>query len=194
MGLWVYRSCNNSAALIWTLVWGNWGCTTAPCPSCNWILKWYFSWECTNTCDSSVGPSCSGCIPWSRGPVRFLIDSDTSFSALNWNGIDKLGISRDDESLFKRLRNPLGVLGSDRNVAQLTHRIHVSSGFQVGSKSQGLLLKNDKRLPIDIGNIAILDALAKYNVVGILGIDALMICLFVRLDLKTDKMELLLFE
>ena len=37
-------------------------------------------------------------------------------------------------------------------------------------------MKNDKRLAIDIGNIAILDALASYNVVGILGIDALMRC------------------
>mmetsp|Transcript_15412 Transcript_15412/g.37959 ORF Transcript_15412/g.37959 Transcript_15412/m.37959 type:complete len:423 (+) Transcript_15412:154-1422(+) len=129
-----------------------------------------------------------------RGPVKMLIDSGASFSALNWNGIDKLGISRDDESFLKRLSTPMGAMGSDSNVAQLTHRIHVSSVLHVGTKTRGLSLKNDKRLPVDIGNIAILDALASYNVVGILGIDALMRCSCVRLQLETEKMELLLFE
>ncbi|CAJ1940599.1 unnamed protein product [Cylindrotheca closterium] len=129
-----------------------------------------------------------------RGPVKMLIDSGASFSALNWNGIDKLGISRDDESFLKRLGSPMCAMGSDSNVAQLTHRIHVSSVLQVGNKSRGLSLKHDKRLPIDIGNIAILDALASYNVVGILGIDALMKCSCVRLQLETEKMQLLLFE
>lgn len=129
-----------------------------------------------------------------RGPVKMLIDSGASFSALNWNGIDKLGISRDDESFVKRLSNPMGAMGSDSNVAQLTHRIHVSSVLQVGSKTRGLSLKNDKRLSIDIGNIEILDALASHNVVGILGIDALMRCSCVRLHLESEKMELFLFE
>lgn len=129
-----------------------------------------------------------------RGPVKMLIDSGASFSALNWNGIDKLGISRDDESFLKRLSNPMGAMGSDSNVAQLTHRIHVSSVLQVGSKTRGLSLKNDKRLSIDIGNIGILDALASHNVVGILGIDALMRCSCVRLHLDNEEMELFLFE
>ena len=69
-----------------------------------------------------------------RGPVKMLVDSCASFSALNWNGIDKLGISRDDESFLKRLSNPMGAMGSDSNVAQLTHRIHLSTVLKVGSK------------------------------------------------------------
>jgi len=129
-----------------------------------------------------------------RGPVKMLIDSGASNTFLNWNGIDKLGISRDNDSFLKRLSNPMGAMGSDNNVARLTHRIHVSSTLQIGSNAQGLSLKNKKRLSIDIGNIAILDSLEPYGVCGILGIDALMRCSCVRLVLETGKRELLIFE
>jgi predicted aspartyl protease len=129
-----------------------------------------------------------------RGPVKMLVDSGATNTFLNWNGIDKLGISRDNNSVLKRLDNPMGAMGSDNNVAMLTHRIHVSSTLQLGSKTNGLSLKNEKRLQIDIGDIAILDSLQPYGVCGVLGIDALMRCSCVRMTFGTSKQEVLLFE
>jgi predicted aspartyl protease len=129
-----------------------------------------------------------------RGPVKMLVDSGAANTFLSWYGIDKLGISRDNNSVLKRLDNPMGAMGSDNNVAMLTHRIHVSSTLQLGSKTNGLSLKNEKRLHIDIGDIAILDSLQPYGVCGILGIDALMRCSCVRMTFGTSQQEVLLFE
>eukprot|EP00980_Cylindrotheca_fusiformis_P021604 scaffold8454_cov136-Cylindrotheca_fusiformis.AAC.5 len=109
-----------------------------------------------------------------RGPVKMLVDSGAANTFLNWNGIDKLGISRNDSSFLKRLDSPMGAMGSDNNVTRLTHRLHVSSTLQVGDKVNGLSLANERRLSIDIGDIPILDSLQPYGVCGILGIDALM--------------------
>jgi predicted aspartyl protease len=128
-----------------------------------------------------------------RGPVKMLVDSGAANTFLNWKGIGKLGISRDSNSV-KRLDNPMGAMGSDNNVAMLTHRIHVSSTLQLGSKTDGLSLKNEKRLHIDIGDIAILDSLQPYGVCGILGIDALMRCSCVRMTFGPSRQEVLLFE
>jgi hypothetical protein len=108
------------------------------------------------------------CFLGGRGPVKLLVDSGAANTFLNWKGIENLGISRDNNSVLKRLDNPMGAMGSDNTVARLTHRIHVSSSLQIGSKTtgDGLSLKNAKRLHIDIGDIAILDVLQPYGVVG----------------------------
>ena len=129
-----------------------------------------------------------------RGPVKMLVDSGAANTFLSWYGLQCLGISRDDKSFLKPLNNPMGAMGSDNTVARLTHRIHVSSSLQLGKNTEGLSLKNEKRLNIDIGDIAILENLKSYNVGGILGIDALMRCSSVRLILEPSRQELLILD
>ena len=69
---------------------------------------------------------------------------------------------------------------------RLTHRIGVSRTLNLGRKSSsssnpGISLQ-DARLPIDIGQIPILDSIQGAG--GILGVDALMRCAIVRLSFK----------
>ena len=129
-----------------------------------------------------------------RGPVKMLVDSGAANTFLSWNGLQSLGISRDNKSFLKRLDNPMGAMGSDNTVASLTHRIHVSGSLQLERDTDGLSLKDEKRLNIDIGDIAILNSLAAYNVGGILGIDVLMRCSSVRLSFGSSQKEIFLFE
>ena len=92
----------------------------------------------------------------------------------------------------------MGAMGSDNAVMQFTHRLHVSSqiNFENGrsnnSNSQllpGLSLQGDdrRRLPIDIGNIPILDALQSQGVGGILGVDVMMRCAAVQMTFRGPK-------
>ena len=129
----------------------------------------------------------------SRGPVKMLVDSGAACSFLNWNGVEQLGIARNDNSFLQRLPNPTAAMGSDNVAMQLTHRIYVSSVLKIGTGT-GLSLKDSKRLGIDIGNIAIIDSLRDQNVGGILGIDALMRCSSVRLIFHGAKKKIILFE
>lgn len=131
----------------------------------------------------------------SRGPVKMLVDTGAANTFLSWKGVADLGLSRDSSDFVQRLNNPMGAMGSDNVVMQLTHRIYVNSKLCIGntpsssSSSQkaslpGLSLEGQKRLAIDIGDIAILEQLKSQGIGGILGIDALMRCSRVRLRLQ----------
>jgi predicted aspartyl protease len=122
-----------------------------------------------------------------RGPVKMLVDSGAASSFLNWKGLADLGLERSSPSI-KPIQGSMGAMGSDNMAIQLTHRIGVSSTLNLGRKSSsssssypGISLQ-DARLPIDIGQIPILDSVQGAG--GILGVDALMRCAIVRLSFK----------
>jgi predicted aspartyl protease len=122
-----------------------------------------------------------------RGPVKMLVDSGAASSFLNWKGLADLGLERTSPSI-KPIQGSMGAMGSDNMAIQLTHRIGVSSTLNLGRKSSsssssypGISLQ-DARLPIDIGQIPILDSVQGAG--GILGVDALMRCAIVRLSFK----------
>ena len=120
-----------------------------------------------------------------RGPVKMLVDSGASDTFLNWRGVEgDLGLPRDSKFLAK-IPGPMGAIGSDAIAMELTHRINISSNLNFGQRLKpGLSLKDNRRLSVDIGNIAILDNLAGDNVGGILGIDAFMRCDSVRMTFQ----------
>ena len=129
----------------------------------------------------------------SRGPVKMIVDSGAASSFLNWNGVEQLGIPRDDSSFLERISSPTAAMGSDNVAMVLTHRLYISSAIKFAD-GPGLSLKDAKRLGIDIGDIAILDSLTSQNVGGILGIDALMRCSSVRLELGGPNKEIIVYD
>lgn len=132
-----------------------------------------------------------------RGPVEMLVDTGASSTLLSWKGVASLGLSRNDRNVVQPLISRMGAIGSDNVALELTHRIYVSSIIHVGTRHAypGIDLKcRALRLPIDIGNIPILEQLPGANVGGILGIDVLMQCDLVRIiRLPNSKLQLLLF-
>ena len=120
-----------------------------------------------------------------RGPVKMLVDSGASDTFLNWKGVEEdLGLPRDSKFLAK-LPSPMGAVGSDAVAMELTHRINISSNLNFGQRLKpGLSLQDNRRLGVDIGNIAILDNLRGDGVGGILGIDAFMRCDTVRMTFQ----------
>jgi Aspartyl protease len=134
-----------------------------------------------------------------RGPVSLLLDSGAAHTLLSWKGVNDLGLSRQSPAVVPLdPRMMMGAMGSDNAVMQFTHRLHVSSqiNFENGrsnnSNSQllpGLSLQGDdrRRLPIDIGNIPILDALQSQGVGGILGVDVMMRCAVVQMTFRGPK-------
>ena len=132
-----------------------------------------------------------------RGPVSMLVDTGAASTFLNWYGIENgLKIDRNNNSFLERISN-WGAMGSDNVSMQLTHRINVSSTLNLSDNQQlpGISLKdNNKRLSIDIGDIAILDSLRGQNVGGILGIDVFMRCSGVRMYFQGQKKEILLLD
>jgi predicted aspartyl protease len=120
-----------------------------------------------------------------RGPVKMLVDSGAASSFLNWKGLADLGLERSSPAIAP-IQGSMGAMGSDNMAIRLTHRIGVSSTLNLGRKSSsssypGISLQ-DARLPIDIGQIPILDSIQGAG--GILGVDALMRCAIVRLSFK----------
>jgi len=120
-----------------------------------------------------------------RGPVKMLVDTGASDSFMNWKGVEEgLGIGRDSKFLAS-LPSPMGAVGSDAIAMELTHRINISSNLNFGQRLKpGLSLADQRRLSVDIGNIAILDSLRDDGVGGILGIDAFMKCDSVRMTFQ----------
>lgn len=118
-----------------------------------------------------------------RGPVTMLVDSGAANTFLNWKGVEALGLSR-DSPLVRPTPTPTGALGSDNVAMELTHRIMVQQNVNLGrpttTQSSGLTLASGNEINVDIGNIAVLDALASDNCAGILGIDVLMQCKLAR--------------
>jgi predicted aspartyl protease len=115
-----------------------------------------------------------------RGPVKMLVDSGAASSFLNWKGVADLGLDRKSPAIAPI--SSMGAMGSDNMAIQLTHRIGVSSTLNLGRSSYPGLSLKDARLPIDIGQIPVLDSVQGAG--GILGIDALMRCATVRLTFK----------
>ena len=129
-----------------------------------------------------------------RGPVKMLVDSGASNTFLNWKGVSDLSLSRDSKFL-NRLPNPMGAVGSDAVAMALTHRINISSNLNLGKTSYpGLPLKDTRRLKIDIGDIAILEAIKGDGVGGILGIDSFMRCDSVRMTFQGSPIIQLLLS
>ena len=137
-----------------------------------------------------------------RGPVKMIVDTGGSNTFLSWKGVSDLGLSRSSPALA-RIPNPMGAMGTTAQVFALTHRIHVSSQLQLGRttsnssndrSTEGLSLAGDKRLPIDIGDIPILQMMASQGVGGILGLDVFSRCKAIRLTLKGTQRELLLLQ
>jgi hypothetical protein len=116
-----------------------------------------------------------------RGPVKMLVDSGAASTFLNWKGVSDLSLSR-DSPLVESLSSPMGAMGSDNVAMELTHRLTVRQNLNLGKRPScsGLPLSGDG-IAIDIGDIAVLDALSSDNVGGILGIDVLMQCAVVRM-------------
>jgi hypothetical protein len=109
-----------------------------------------------------------------RGPVQMLVDTGASCTLLNWKGVADLGLSQTSKQI-SRIAIPTGAMGSENVAIQLTHRLHVSSTFQMGdTKLNGIPVSPETRMPIDIGQIPVIDNIP--GVGGILGIDALMRC------------------
>ena len=131
----------------------------------------------------------------SRGPVTLLVDSGASSTFLNWVGVQELGLDRNNKSHLMPIPN-MGAMGSDNIAMQLTHRLHVSSTMKFEGQSlySGLSLAKERRLPIDIGDIGILDQMRSHKVGGILGIDALMRCASVRMSFGGPKREIIMFD
>jgi predicted aspartyl protease len=129
-----------------------------------------------------------------RGPVKMLVDSGAASSFLNWKGVTDLGLERSSAAIVP-IEGSMGAMGSDNMAIRLTHRIGVSSSLNLGRGSRssssssypGLPLQ-DARLPIDIGQIPILDSVQGAG--GILGIDALMRCATVRFSFKGSRPRL----
>lgn len=120
-----------------------------------------------------------------RGPIKMLVDSGAASSFLNWKGVADLGLERSSPAIVP-IQGSMGAMGSDNMAIQLTHRIGVSSTLNLGrspssSSYPGISLQ-DARLPIDIGQIPILDRV--HGAGGILGVDALMRSAIVRFSFK----------
>lgn len=128
-----------------------------------------------------------------RGPVHMLVDTGASNTFLNWKGVSSLGLERDSKFL-NRLPSSMGAMGSDAVAMQLTHRINISSNLNLGSATggaQGMALNDERRLSVDIGDIAILQPFT--SVGGILGIDTMMKCNVVRFSFGANpRMQMLL--
>jgi len=123
-------------------------------------------------------------------PVKMLVDTGAMATFLTWKGLEDtgLGLSR-SSPIVKELTQPMGAMGSDNVAMSLTHRIELDVDAPIvfgknnrqqrntnTNTSQGLSIVNknggSKPLPIDIGNIGILEnQLASDKVVGILGMD-----------------------
>jgi hypothetical protein len=115
------------------------------------------------------------------GPVKMLVDSGAASTFLNWKGVSDLSLSR-ESPLVERLTSPMGAMGSDNIAMALTHRLTVRQNLNLGVRSSfgGLAISGDGT-KIDVGDIAVLDAMSANNVGGILGIDVLMRCSVVRM-------------
>jgi hypothetical protein len=115
-----------------------------------------------------------------------LVDSGAASSFLNWKGVADLGLERSSPAIVP-IQGSMGAMGSDNMAIRLTHQIGVSSTLNLGrpsssSSSYAGISLQDARLPIDIGQIPILDSVQGAG--GILGIDALMRCATVRFSFK----------
>jgi hypothetical protein len=129
-----------------------------------------------------------------RGPVKMLVDSGAASTFLNWKGVSDLSLSR--ESLpMERLTSPMGAMGSDNIAMALTHRLTVRQNLNLGVRSSysGLAISGDG-IKIDVGDIAVLDAMSANNVGGILGIDVLMRCSVVRIIFNGPVPRITLFN
>lgn len=111
-------------------------------------------------------------------PVKMLVDTGATSSFLSWKGLNSMGLDRSSPEVSE-LRESMGAMGSDNVAMSLTHRIELDAhqpirfGRRRGSGDHNGLLTRST-IPIDIGNIAILDTqLAADNVAGILGMDVL---------------------
>ena len=128
-----------------------------------------------------------------RGPVQMLVDTGAASTFLSWKGVRDLGLSQSDSNIIRPIPNPMGALGSDNIAIRLTHRLHVSSSIHLGKTTDvgpGLVLSKETRLPIDIGNIPVLDSLEPLGVGGILGMDVMRLCSAIRVTLKgTPELE-----
>lgn len=117
-----------------------------------------------------------------RGPVQMLVDTGASCTLLNWKGVADLGLSPTSKQI-SRIAIPTGAMGSENVAIQLTHRLHVSSTFQMGdTQLNGIPLSPETRMPIDIGQIPVIDNIP--GVGGILGIDALMRCRTLQISIR----------
>ena len=127
-----------------------------------------------------------------------LVDSGAASTFLNWKGVTEgLGLQRNSKALTKQ-PSPMGAIGSDDIAMDLSHRIHVSSNLNLAPKGSSSNLPGlnltDRRLGVDVGNIAILDSLEPYGVGGILGIDVLMRCSKVKMSFDSTSRRLTLFQ
>lgn len=131
-----------------------------------------------------------------RGPVEMIFDTGASASFLSWKGVSDLGLSR-DSNFIQPLTTRMGAMGSDNMAIQLSHRINISSKIDIGKpgKYSGIALESSGgRLPMDIGNIPLLQTLEKQGVGGILGIDALSRCAVLRFKFRGYPSAMTLFQ
>lgn len=131
-----------------------------------------------------------------RGPVQMLVDTGAACTLLNWKGVGDLGLDRTSKQVQSIAA--MGAMGSDNVAIQLTHRLNVSSQLTLGPRSTtklaGVSLAGHNRLSVDIGEIPVIDSLLSQGVGGILGIDALMRCGVVRLECRSPRLAIKLYN
>jgi len=131
-----------------------------------------------------------------RGPVQMLVDTGAACTLLNWKGVSDLGLDRTSKQVQSIAAT--GAMGSDNVAIKLSHRLNVSSQVTLGLRSTtkltGVSLAGRNRLSVDIGQIPVIDSLQSQGVGGILGIDALMRCGLVRLECRSPRLAIKLYN
>jgi len=131
-----------------------------------------------------------------RGPVKVIVDTGAASTILNWKGITNMGLSRTSD-LIARNYGTMGAMGADNVALDLSHRYTLSRRFglssKVGTASAGVRIK-EGTVPLDVGELPILQALQPEGIGGLLGSDLLMRCDLVRFVFKGRYPSISFFE
>jgi predicted aspartyl protease len=112
-----------------------------------------------------------------RGPIRLLIDTGASSTFINPQGVKDLGFQMVDLEPI----NSMGAVGSDNVAMSMTHRFFINKSICLGDGGRGRIKLMDP-FEVCVAEIPILASMP--NVGGILGIDALRQCQYLRVSWK----------
>ena len=130
-----------------------------------------------------------------KGPVKTIVDTGAASTILNWKGVHDMGLSKDSEQVVRNF-GAMGAMGADNVALDLSHRYSLQRRFSLsekaGSASAGVRINSDT-VPLDIGDLPILEALKPEGIGGLLGSDLLMRCDIVRFAFKGNTPSMTLF-
>jgi hypothetical protein len=123
-----------------------------------------------------------------RGPVKMLVDTGAASTFLNKRGVVDMRLSLSSSPQIEPIRGEqIGAMGADNLALTLTHRFRlrrrwnlVAENTSLGDFCPGIKMQDGEVKDIDIGDLPVLDVLARDGVGGILGADILMMCSVVR--------------